>query len=147
MNATTDGAADFATEQRILAQVLAAPPSMRHVRDIHGRRKDRILAGSEDLPPESDTVAAREFPIEACRECQGGRKRRRTLVPAYAVWSVAVVERYEVLRLDRREVMQRDGYLVLPRQPVHALQSAVNSLFPAARCEPLGVVGDQAVSP
>ena len=70
--------------------------------------------------------------VEARGECQGGRERRRTLVPMYVVGSVAVVEGDEVLRSDSREVMQRDGQLVLQRHPVDALESAGNSLLPAA---------------
>ena len=87
---------------------------MRHACDVQCRRKDRILASGEDLPAEGSTVAARELLIEAGSECQGGREGRRTLVPAYAVRPVAVVEGYEVDRGDRCEVMQRDGQLVLP---------------------------------
>src|SRR5215211_7160025 len=117
---------------------------MRYACDVQGRRQDRILAGCQDLPAERGTVSAREFPIEARRECQGGWKGRRTLVAAYAVRPVAVVEGHEVLRSDRREVVQRDGYLVLARQPVDALQSPMNSLLPAAHFEPLGVVSAQA---
>ena len=82
---------------------------MRHACDVHGWRKDRILASGEDLPAEGGTVAVRELPVEAGSECEGGRERRRTLVPAYAIRSVAVVEGYEVLRGDRSEVMQGDG--------------------------------------
>jgi hypothetical protein len=82
---------------------------MRHACDVHGRRQDRILASGEDLPAEGSTVAAGQLLIEARRECQGGRERRRTLVAAYAVLSVAVVEWDEVLCGDRCEVVQGDG--------------------------------------
>ena len=53
----------------------------------------------------------------------------------------------EVRCADSGEVVQRDSQLVLPRQVVDALVSACNRLLPAARCEPLEVIGDQAVSP
>lgn len=81
---------------------------MRHLCYVHGRRQERILASGDYLPAEGSTVAACQLLIEAPRECQGGRERRCTLVPPYAVGSVAVVEEYEVLCSNRCEVVQRD---------------------------------------
>jgi hypothetical protein len=67
---TTDVAADFASEHRILAQVLPGTPSTGHPCDVHRRRKDRILASGEDFPAERRTVTMCQFLIEARRHRQ-----------------------------------------------------------------------------
>jgi hypothetical protein len=147
LDAGADSAADLAGEHRVLTQALSDPAAPRHSSDVQTRSQDRVLASTEDLTSERGTVAVREVAVEACRECQGGRECCRTLMPAYAIRPVAVFERHEVRFADGREVVERNGQLVLPRQPIDALQSAANRLLPAAHHEPLGVVGDQAVSP
>jgi hypothetical protein len=44
-----------------------------------------FFASGEDLSAEGGTIAACQLLIEARRERQCGRERRRTQVPAYAV--------------------------------------------------------------
>jgi hypothetical protein len=71
-----------------------------HPRNVQAGGQDRILARCKDLPTERRAVAEGEITIKTCSQRQRGRKCRRTLVSAYAVRAVAVVEGYEVLCRD-----------------------------------------------
>jgi hypothetical protein len=114
LDACPNRAADLTDEYWVLAEAFTCPTALRHSRNVQARRQERILASGEDLPAERGTVTVCQFLIEARRDCQAGREGRRTLVPAYRVRSVAVVEGYKVLRADRCEVVQRDASLSSP---------------------------------
>ena len=120
------------------------PCLLRYPGDVESRSEDGVLPGDQDFLAKCRTVAVGECTVETGSERQRGRKRRRTQVPAYAVRPVAVVEGYKVLRRDRYEVVQRDS---LSSRDSRSRDPERDQPLPAARCEPLGVVGDQAVSP